>query len=342
MTVATERLRLAQPFCISGYVFEHSDVIVVTLSDGDHQGRGEGGGVYFLGDDVAHMTSQLDNARTAIEAGPSREELRQILPPGGARNAVDSALWELEAARSGRPVWALAGLTEPKPLLTTFTLGADTPEVMAQGAKNYADAKAIKIKLTGDLPLDIARVQAIRAARPDAWLSVDGNQGFKADQLDPLVAVLQAAGIALLEQPLARDRDADLEGYSAPMPIAGDESIVSLSDIAGAVGRFDVINIKLDKCGGLTEGLLMAARARELGLGVMVGNMVGTSLAMAPAFVLGQLCDIVDLDSPVFLARDRVPGAVYRNGDIHVGADVWGTRAAAGSEKSLTHSEIRK
>ncbi|MFV3126568.1 dipeptide epimerase [Niveispirillum sp. KHB5.9] len=329
MTVATERLRLAQPFRISGYVFEHSDVVVVTLSDGEYQGRGEGGGVFFLGDDVAHMTSQLAEASTAIETGVTRRELRHILPPGGARNAVDCALWELEAARSGRPVWELAGLAAPKALRTTFTLGADTPEVMAQGARNYADAKAIKIKLTGDLALDIARVRAIRAARPDAWLSVDGNQGFTADQLDPLIAALQAAGVALLEQPLARDRDADLEGYRSPMPIAGDESIVSLSDIAGAVGRFNVVTIKLDKCGGLTEGLLMAAEARKLGLGVMVGNMVGTSLAMAPAFILGQLCDIVDLDSPIFLARDRTPGAVYRDGDIHVGGEVWGTRDAA-------------
>ncbi|WP_029013413.1 dipeptide epimerase [Niveispirillum irakense] len=330
MTVATERLRLAQPFHISGYVFEHSDVVVVTLSDGTYQGRGEGGGVYFLGDDVAHMTSQLASARSAIEASPTREELRQILPPGGARNAVDGALWELEAARSDRPVWQLAGLSaEPTPLRTTYTLGADTPEAMAQGAVNYADARAIKIKLTGDLPLDMARVEAIHAARPDAWLSVDGNQGFTIDQLDPLVTTLRAAGVALLEQPLARTRDADLEGYKCPIPVAGDESIVSLADVAGAVGRFNVINIKLDKCGGLTEGLLMAAEARRLGLGVMVGNMVGSSLAMAPAFVLGQFCDIVDLDSPIFLAQDRTPGAVYRDGDIHVGSDVWGTRAAA-------------
>lgn len=329
MTVATKRLRLAQPFRISGYVFEHSDVIVVTLSDGEYQGRGEGGGVFFLGDDVAHMTSQLAGARAAIEAGPTRAELRLILPPGGARNAVDCALWELEAARSGQPVWQLAGQTAPKPLRTTFTLGADTPDVMAQGARNYGDARAIKIKLTGDLALDIARVQAIRAARPDAWLSVDGNQGFTFDQLDPLVSALRAADVALLEQPLARTRDADLEGYSSPIPIAGDESIVSLDDIAGAVGRFDIVTIKLDKCGGLTEGLMMAAEARRQGLGVMVGNMVGSSLAMAPAFVLGQLCDIVDLDSPVFLARDRTPGAVYRGGDIHVGEDVWGTRAAS-------------
>ncbi|MFV3075398.1 dipeptide epimerase [Niveispirillum fermenti] len=329
MTVATQRLRLAQPFRISGYVFEHSDVIVVTLYDGEYQGRGEGGGVFFLGDDITHMTSQLAAARPAIEAGATREELRRILPPGGARNAVDCALWELEAARSGRPVWQLAGQTAPRPLRTTFTLGADTPEVMAQGARNYGDARAIKIKLTGDLPLDIARVQAIRAARPDVWLSVDGNQGFSIDQLDPLVAALQGAGVALLEQPLARTRDADLEGYSSPIPIAGDESIISLCDIAGAVGRFDIVTIKLDKCGGLTEGLLMAEEARRLGLGVMVGNMVGSSLAMAPAFVLGQLCDIVDLDSPIFLARDRTPGAVYQGGDIHIGEDVWGTRAAA-------------
>lgn len=329
MTLATERLRLAKPFRISGHVFEYSDVIVVTLSDGTFTGRGEGGGVFFLRDDVGHMTTQIEEAREAIENGPTRDTLRQILPPGGARNAVDCALWELEAARSGQPAWQLAGLAAPKPLRTTFTLGADTPEAMAEGARNYKDAKAIKIKLTGDLALDLARVQAIRAARPDVWLSVDGNQGFKADQLSPLVAGLEAAKVALLEQPLTRDRDADLEGFRSPIPIAGDESILSLGDVSGAVGRFDIVTIKLDKCGGLTEGLMMAAEARRLGLGVMVGNMVGTSLAMAPAFLLGQLCDIVDLDSPIFLAQDRAPGATYRDGEIEVGATVWGTRMAA-------------
>lgn len=325
LDVAVETLRLAQPFRISGYVFTHSDVVVVTLRDGEFSGRGEGGGVYYLGDDVPHMLEAIGNARRAIEAGPGREELRSIMPPGGARNAVDCALWELEAARAGVPVWQLAGQPSPKPLRTTLTIGADTPEVMADGASSYHGARSIKIKLTGDLQLDIERVRAVRAARPDVWLGVDGNQGFVIDQLDALVAALAEQQVSLLEQPLARGREADLDGYKSAIPIAGDESLLTLSDVAGAVGRFDVVNIKLDKCGGLTEGLAMAAEARRLGLGVMVGNMVGSSLAMAPAFVLGQRCDVVDLDGPTFLAEDRKPSVVYEAGTIFAGPEVWGS-----------------
>jgi L-alanine-DL-glutamate epimerase-like enolase superfamily enzyme len=325
LDVTVETLRLAQPFRISGYVFTHSDVVVVTLRDGELSGRGEGGGVYYLGDDVPHMLSELGAARTAIEAGPGREELRSIMPAGGARNAVDCAMWDLKAAKAGVPVWQLAGQAAPKPLRTTFTLGADSPEVMAEGAKRYADARSIKVKLTGELGLDIARVEAIRAARPDVWLGVDGNQGFVIAQLDELVAALQEHDVALLEQPLARGREIDLYGYKSAVPIAGDESLLTLDDVAGAVGQFDVVNIKLDKCGGLTEGLMMATEARRLGLGVMVGNMVGSSLAMAPAFVLGQGCDIVDLDGPTFLAQDRTPGVVYKDGTITAGPEVWGS-----------------
>lgn len=328
LEVATETLRLAKPFRIAGHVFETSEIVVVTLRADDLAGRGEASGVFFLGDDMPHMCAALEDARSAIQAGPGRQELRSILPPGGARNAVDAALWDLEAQRAGRPVWELAGLPSPKPLRTTFTLGADTPEVMAANASAYADARSIKVKLTGDVDLDGARVRAIRAARPDVWLGVDGNQGFARGQLAELIPVLVEANVSLLEQPLARGREADLEGLNSPVPIAGDESIVSLSDVAGAVGRFDVINIKLDKCGGLTEGLMMAAEARRLGLGVMVGTMVGTSLATAPGFVLGQVCDLVDLDGPTFLAEDRTPSVEYRDGTVWAGPEVWGSPVA--------------
>ncbi len=328
LEVATERLRLAQPFRISGHVFDSADVVVVTLDDGTHRGRGEGAGVYYVGDDLAHMQDDLRTARPAIEQGLTREALRAVMPPGGARNAVDCALWELDAARAGVPVWTLAGLDPPHPVRTTFTLGADRPEVMAQGARGYTQARAIKIKLTGELDLDIDRVRAIRQARPDAWLGVDGNQGFGPDDLDPLVAALQEQGVSLLEQPLPRGQEAALDGHRSAIPIAGDESILSLPDLAGAVGRFDVVNIKLDKCGGLTEALMMAAEARRLGLEVMVGNMIGTSLAMAPAFVLAQLCDVVDLDGPTFLTADRTPSVAYRDGNIWAGPEVWGSAAS--------------
>lgn len=328
LDVVTETLRLSAPFVISGYVFETSDVAVVTLSDGTHRGRGEASGVYYVGDDVPGIRVTLERVRPAIEAGIDREALRDLLPPGGARNAVDCALWELEAGRAGKPVWVLAGLASPQPVRTTFTLGANTPEAMAAGARRYADARSIKVKLTGELALDIDRVQAIRAARPDAWLGVDGNQGFAIDELPELTAALAAAKVSLLEQPLKRSRENDLLGFTSPIPIAADESILSLAELDRAPGRFDLVNIKLDKCGGLTEGLMIAAEARRLGLGVMVGNMVGTSWAMAPGFVLAQLCDLVDLDGPTFLTEDRVPGVTYRDGDIWSGLEVWGSSEA--------------
>ncbi|MGH6693855.1 dipeptide epimerase [Sphingopyxis sp.] len=324
LDLAIESLPLAKPFRISGHVFTDTPVVLATLSDGEHSGRGEASGVYYLGDDVPAMVAAIEGVRGAVESGMTREQLQELLPAGGARNALDCALWELETRRSGLPVWELAGLPEPRPLRTTFTLGADDPDVMAEGARGYAQARALKLKLTGDLDIDIARVQAVRAARPECWIGVDANQGFAIDDLDALVTALVAADVKLLEQPLARGREADLTGYRCPIPIAADESALTLGDVEGLVGRFDVVNIKLDKCGGLTEGLAIAKRARELGLGVMVGNMVGSSLAMAPAFIVGQLCDIVDLDGPIFLADDRTPSIEYVGGDAWCGEAIWG------------------
>ena len=324
-----ETHRLAAPFRISGYVFEASELVVVELSEGKHFGRGEAGGVYYLKDDAPRIVEQLESNRAAIEACGSREELRQMLPPGGSRNAGDCAMWELEANRSGTPAYRLAGIDVPRTLVTTFTLGADEPEVMAEGARNYTHAKAIKIKLTGSLELDVARVRAVREARPNVWIGVDANQGYAIRDLGALVDAMGQQRVALIEQPLPRGSEADLEGFESPIPIAADESVLGLDDVPGLVGRFQIVNIKLDKCGGLTEALMMAAEARRLGLGVMVGNMVGTSWAMAPAFILGQLCDVVDLDGPTFLKEDRVPGVEYRDGQIWCPDEVWGTPAAA-------------
>jgi len=329
LDVAVEKLLLAEPFRISGYVFEETDAVVVTLGDGVRRGRGEASGVYYLHDDAAHMVAAIESVRGSIEAGIDRAMLQALLPPGGARNAVDCALWDLDARRSGREVWELAGLPPPRPLITTFTLGADDPSVMAAGAGKYAQARALKMKLTGELERDIARVRAVRRARPHTWLGVDANQGYDILALDALLEVLVEADVALLEQPLKRGREADLDGYTSPIPIAADESCLSLADVPGLVGRFNVVNIKLDKCGGLTEGLAMAHEAKRLGLGVMVGNMVGTSLAMAPAFVLGQLCDIVDLDGPIFLAHDREPRMSYDEGMAWCSDKIWGSIHAA-------------
>jgi L-Ala-D/L-Glu epimerase len=320
---------LSAPFRISGFVFETSDVILVELTDGDQVGRGEAAGVYYLNDDVAHMVAELESHREAIETCSTRDELRDRMPRGGARNAVDCAMWELEAKRRGVEARRLAGVEQANALLTTFTLGAEDPEIMAERARDFADARALKLKLTGDLDVDIGRVRSVRCARPDVWLGVDANQGFAREELDPLVEALMAQRVALLEQPLARGREEDLDGYRCPIPIAADESAVGLDDIAALVGRFDVVNIKLDKCGGLTEALLIADEARRHGLGVMVGNMVGTSLAMAPAFIVGQQCDVVDLDGPTFLREDRTPACEYRDGTIWCADEVWGSRAAA-------------
>jgi L-alanine-DL-glutamate epimerase-like enolase superfamily enzyme len=324
LRVEVEKQRLSAPFRISGFVFEEQEVVVVTLDDGAHRGRGEASGVYYLGDTAQTMVTEIEAVRGVIEQGIDRTALQQLLPAGGARNAVDCALWELEAQRLGVAVWELAGIGAPKPLVTTFTLGADDPAAMAAGARKFAQARSLKLKLTGDLKDDIERVRAVRAARPEVWMGVDANQGYGIESLGSLMGVLEAAKVSLLEQPLKRGREADLTGFKSSIPIAADESVLKFTDIAGLVGRFNVVNIKLDKCGGLTEGLAMAREARRLGLGVMVGNMVGTSLAMAPAFVLGQLCDVVDLDGPIFLAKDRTPSITYTNGSVWSGEQVWG------------------
>ena len=322
--LAIEHFPYREPFRISGHVFTETPVLLAEISDGTHVGRGEGAGVYYLGDDDAHMLAQAESVQAAIEAGAGRVELQQLLPAGGARNALDCAFWDLEAKQAGKPAWQLAGLDPPRPLLSTLTLGADTPGRMAAAALALDPDAPVKVKLTGELELDAARVRAIRAARPDAWIGVDANQGYRRDSLEQLLPVLVEARIALLEQPLRRGDEAALDGLSRPIPFAADESALTLAETDGLVGRFDVVNIKLDKCGGLTEALAIAHRARELGLTVMVGNMMGSSLSMAPSFVVGQLCDVVDLDGPTFLATDREPGVVYAEGHIHCPAGMWG------------------
>ena len=319
-----ETLPLRTPFRIAGFTFTEIPVIVVELRDGALRGRGEAAGVYYLDDHPAGMTRTVEACRSAIEAGLSREELRSVLPVGGARNAVDCALWEIEAKRAGVPVWKLAGLDCTIPLTTTFTLSADDPVAMADAARANRAAQALKLKLSGDLVVDAERVRQVRAARPDVWLGVDANQAFTVDSLSELLPVLVDARVLLIEQPLARGREADLDAFASPIPLAADESLQGVADIENLLGRFDVVNIKLDKCGGLTEALLMVEAARRYGLQVMVGNMIGSSLAMAPAFVVGQRCDVIDLDGPTFLMADRAPGVTYRDGTIWCPQEIWG------------------
>ena len=329
LAVRAERIPLKAPFHISGHTFEDVSLAVVELRQGACRGRGEASGVYYFKEDAEAMIASIERVRVHIEAGIGREALRELMPPGGARNAVDCALWELEAQRAGWPVWMLAGVGEPRPMVTTFTLSAEAPEQMARGARGFRQAKALKLKLTGEDPaLDAERVRTVRAARPDVWLGVDGNQGFTPDRLDALMPTLVHARVELIEQPFPRGCEAWMAGFEVPIATAADESVQGLGELEALID-FDVVNIKLDKCGGLTEGLAMARLARRMGLGVMVGNMVGTSWAMAPAFVLGQLCDIVDLDGPVVLSADRPQPVAYRSGRISCPDAVWGAPAAS-------------
>ncbi len=323
MRVEVERFEYHHPFEISGYVFDHSRVVTVTLSQGSHIGTGEASGVYYLGDDTDNIVAQIESVRDAVEAGVSRAELQSLLPRSGARNAIDCAMWALEAAQAQKSVAELAGVPRYGSLETTFTLGVADPEDMANAALKLKSATALKLKLGGEPRLDFARVAAVRSVRPDIWLAVDANQGFNRCDMDALITNLVTYDVSLLEQPLRRGCEEDLRGFGSPIPIAADESVLETDDLVDLVGLFDIINIKLDKCGGLTEALRMARRAKELGFGVMVGNMMGTSRAMAPAFVLGQYCSVVDLDGPTFLARDTEPAVKYDRGRISLQDPVW-------------------
>ena len=327
LRLAIEKFLLKEPFHITGHTMVDSEVLTAEVEANGLVGRGESAGVYYHPGDNPHDNFKLlDAQRQRVEAGLDRAALQTLLPPGGARNALDCALWDLEAKLSGRPAWQIAGLEPPQPLLTTFTVGANNPDKMAADARAYTQAKAIKLKLTGE-PADAARVQAVRSARPDVWLGVDANQGFTRESLAGLLPTLIAAEVRLIEQPFKIGQEALLDGLQSPIPIAADESVQSLGDIPKLRGRCSVINIKLDKSGGLTEALQMAREATRCGMDVMVGNMVGTSLSMAPAFLVGQLCKVVDLDGPVFLSQDRATPVLYENGMISCPPDLWGSPA---------------
>ncbi|MBA2921009.1 dipeptide epimerase [Sphingomonas sp. MAH-20] len=325
LDVSIHALPFKAPLRIAGRVFEGIPAIRVTLRDGAFVGRGEAAGVFFTGDDVPHMIGEIDHFRPDIEGGITREGLRSLMPAGGARNAVDAALWELESLRTGDPVWRLAGLEAPRPLVTTFTLGADDPAQVERALSVLAEARAVKLKLDGDLLADAERIRLVRRMRPDIWFMVDANQGYESGDLDVLMNVLVDTAVALLEQPLPRGAEHELEGFRSPIPIAADESLLAIDELSGIVGRFQIANIKLDKCGGLTEALDMERHARQLGLGVMVGNMAGSSLAAAPAFLLGQRCDVVDLDGPSFLESDLTEKVNYAGGLIACPHGLWGS-----------------
>jgi len=317
-------MRFASPLRITGYVFEAMPSVLATISASGLAGRGEAAGVYYLGDDQDRMVATIEEVRDAIEQGITRQEVQALLPPCGGRNALDCALWELEAKQAGEPVWKLAGIAEPKALATVFTLPADEPEIITKRLAALDFAKAIKLKLDGIVEADRARLAAVRAARPDVWLSVDANQGYSEQDLDALSQLLADYKVSLVEQPVARGQEAILAGWKPGVPVAADESIIDLIELRDRASLFDVVNIKLDKCGGLTEALAMAAEARAMGKQVMVGNMGGSTLAMAPGFILGQLCDYVDLDGPHGLVDDPFASSIYSDGEVFVPESVWG------------------
>ncbi len=323
LRTAVETFPLKRPFTITGYTITEIECLVVTLRRGRAEGRGEAVGVYYHYDEPERMRQEVDAARQRIEAGIDRSQVRSLVQSTGAQNALDCALWELEAKERGAPVWSLAGLKEPEPRLTTWTIGAESPAAMAEIARSYEGALAIKLKLLGDVD-DAERIRRVRNARPDVWLAVDANQGFVPDTLSRILRVLIEADVRLIEQPFAVGRDADLDLIECPIPFAADESVQTSRDVPSLVGRYQFANIKLDKTGGLTEALHLAQLAQAEGLKLMVGNMVGTSLAMAPAFLVGQLCDVVDLDGPLLLAADRKYAVTYRDGLINCPEDVWG------------------
>ncbi len=309
-----EEWELVQPFRISGFESSKAQSLIVQLSDGSFIGRGEAQGVYYLDETSDSMFRQVHEIAARIRHGISRADLEHILPPGGARNAMDCALWDLECKQSGKSIWELTGI-DPKPVTTVFTIGLeDTPEAMASKASAAMDCPILKIKLSDHMPLE--KLAAIRAARPDAKLVVDANQGWDFELLQSALPELQKLGLEMLEQPLPRGADELLEGFESPVILCADESCLHSGELDTAARRYSMINIKLDKTGGLTEALNLARAARAKGLKLMVGNMVGSSLSMAPAFVIAQLCDFVDIDGPLLQKYDHPNGLVYKKGVV--------------------------
>ena len=304
---------LERPFVITGYSFTHLEAIWVHLDEDGAHGRGEGVGMYYLGETPESMAAQVESIRAEVESGATRLDIQSLLPPGGARNALDCAMWDLECKKADTTIFELVGIT-PSTLTTVATIGIGTPEEMATQALRFSDYPHLKIKLDNNQPLE--RLHAIREARPDATLVIDVNQGWSRSDLETYLPGLEAVGVAMVEQPLPRGKDSDLDGLHSPIPLGADESIIHLGEYDEVAPYYDVVNIKLDKCGGLTEALQIAARASTDGKDLMVGNMTGTSLSMAPSHVIGQMCRFVDIDGPLLLAEDITPGLSYRPGGL--------------------------
>ncbi len=302
------------PFRISRRSWDDCPCVVCEIAEDELIGRGESLGVYYLGDTEKTMLTQIESIAGQLAAGSSRQDLLGLLPPGGARCAVDAALWDLEAQQSGTSAWRAAGVSTD-PVETVFTIGLEAePEDMAARAVAAADLTLFKVKLSSDRPVE--RIAAIRDARPDARLVIDVNEGWEFEQLQEVAPALAEYGVSMIEQPLKRGHDEVLEGYDSPLPLCADESCQHTGELEQIASRYQIINIKLDKCGGLTHGLELASAARDLGLGIMVGCMGGTSLGMAPIHVLAHKADFVDIDGPLLLKNDRLGGFIYDRGMV--------------------------
>ncbi|HVV80506.1 MAG TPA: N-acetyl-D-Glu racemase DgcA [Pseudolabrys sp.] len=317
LAVAAEKWPIAGDFRISRGSKTEAAVVVVELNDGEKRGRGECVPYARYDESVEEVVTAIEAMRGALASGLDRTALQRAMPPGAARNALDCAFWDLEAKRAGNPVHELIGADAPRPLVTAYTISLGAPPAMAEATARAAARPLLKIKLGGGDGQDAARIAAVRKAAPNAKLIVDANEGWSPDDLAGNIAACADTGVALIEQPLPADADDALATIEHRVPICADESVHARDSLAALGNRYDAINIKLDKAGGLTEALAMADEAKRLGLDIMVGCMVATSLAMAPAIFVAQRATFVDLDGPLLLARDRSPGLQYDGSTIH-------------------------
>jgi L-Ala-D/L-Glu epimerase len=320
ITAIVERFPVAGKFIIARGAKTYVDVLVVAAGDGDHIGMGESTAIYYEGETAERCLGQVMRIADALEnmtSTDARLAIQELLPRGAARNALDCALWDLAAKQSGRPVWQLAGLkSAPRPLQTAITISLDEPEIM-QAAASKAAARGyglLKLKLTGDG--DLARVMAVRAGAPSVRLIVDANESWDGRDVTAEANALAALGVEMIEQPVKAGNDASLAGVKSPVPFVADESCHTAADVARLAPYYAGVNIKLDKAGGLTEAVKLAAAARAAGMQIMVGCMLSTSLGIAPAFLVAQGADWVDLDGPALLAEDREDGFRFEGGMI--------------------------
>jgi L-Ala-D/L-Glu epimerase len=321
--VQSERWPIAGAFTISRGSKTEAEVVVAELSEGGICGRGECVPYARYGETVAGVVAAIAGLAPEVARGLDRQELQRALPAGAARNALDCAFVDLEAKRSGRPAYECLGLAPPRPLLTAYTISLATPDVMAAAAAAASARPLLKVKLGGDGDPD--RIAAVRRAAPRSELIVDANEGWRTDTLAANLTACAAAGVTLVEQPLPAADDDALAAIARPIPVCADESVHDRASLRRLAGKYDAVNIKLDKAGGLTEALALAAEAETMGFALMVGCMISTSLAIAPAMLVAQRARVVDLDGPLLLARDRPHGIQFDGSMVHPAApQLWG------------------